>query len=128
MARLLTSLLIMTFFALGLAACGGDDDEDSAEPTAEAEDAGDPEVSGPAVEVADFEFLPVDLEVSVGETVTWTSTGESVHTVTADDETFDSEDLGTGDRFERVFDSPGTYSYICIYHAPQMAGTITVVE
>lgn len=47
------------------------------------------------------------------------------HTVTAADSSWDSGNLGPGGRFERRFDSAGTYAYLCRYH-PGMTGAIVV--
>jgi plastocyanin len=75
-------------------------------------------------------FAPKELHVAPGTTVTWTNPSDAVHTVTADDGSFDSGDQNPGDTFEWTFDSPGTYQYFCQQHgAPgltDMAGLIVV--
>jgi plastocyanin len=85
------------------------------------------EPAGPrGVTIADFAFGPADLAVSVGDTVTWTSTDRATHTVTATDgETLESPDLMTGDTFEVTLETAGSVEYICKFH-PNMRGTITV--
>jgi hypothetical protein len=65
--------------------------------------------------------------VSVGTTVTWTNSGASPHTVTADNGEFDSGRLAPGASFSQTFDAAGTVTYHCEIH-PQMAGTIVVTE
>jgi plastocyanin len=70
-------------------------------------------------------FSPTPLDVLPGETVEWTNISERRHTVTADDETFDSGEVAPGDRFERTFESPGAYSYHCRLHAG-MVGEVDV--
>lgn len=77
------------------------------------------------VKVVDFAFEPQTLTVPAGTTVTWTNTSSRVHTVTADDGSFDSARLDAGETFSQVFDTPGTYTYHCGYH-PDMTGTIVV--
>jgi plastocyanin len=77
------------------------------------------------VEMKDVEFAPVAFTARVGEEVVWKNTGALVHTVTADDGTFDSGNLSTGDSFSFTFDTPGTYTYHCEVH-PNMTATITV--
>ena len=44
---------------------------------------------------------------------------------TGDGGAWDSGNLAPGGAFERRFDSPGTYAYLCRYH-PGMTGTIVV--
>jgi plastocyanin len=47
------------------------------------------------------------------------------HTVTADDDSFDSGTLSNGDTFEQTFDEAGEFAYHCEIHS-SMTGTITV--
>ena len=82
---------------------------------------------GAHVTIVDFAFQPASLEVSVGTTVTWTNSGASPHTVTADNGAFDSGRLPPGARFSQTFDAAGTFTYHCKIH-PQMAGTIVVTD
>jgi plastocyanin len=84
------------------------------------------------VEVVDSAFEPEEVEISAGTTVVWTQTGSLPHTVTADDGTFDSGDMSSGDTFEYTFEEPGTYPYYCAYHGGEggegMSGVITVTQ
>ena len=50
---------------------------------------------------------------------------QSDHAVAAEDVSFRSDDLATGDRFTFAFDAPGTYAYLCGIH-PSMRGDIIV--
>jgi plastocyanin len=61
-------------------------------------------------------FMPAAADALPGETVTWTNTSERRHTVTADDGSFDSGDLFTGDRFEHSYPAVGAYTYHCSVH------------
>ena len=70
-------------------------------------------------------FSPTPLDVLPGETVEWVNISERPHTVTADDETFDSGELPGGDRFEITFTAVGAYSYHCRLHAG-MVGEVNV--
>ena len=79
-----------------------------------------------AVQIVDLAFEPASLRVEPGTTVTWTNTGVAPHTVTAEDDSFDSGTLESGATFEQTFAEPGTYPYLCQIH-PQMTGTIDVV-
>jgi len=70
-------------------------------------------------------FSPTPLEVLPGETVEWDNISSRAHTVTADDESFDSGDIEAGDHFERTFDAVGAYDYHCRIH-PGMVGELDV--
>jgi plastocyanin len=74
--------------------------------------------------------VPNKITVSVGATVTWTSTGQKPHTVTADDGSFDSGTLNNGGSFSQTFAEAGTFPYFCQFHGGKggeaMAGTIIV--
>jgi plastocyanin len=80
---------------------------------------------GAAVSIVDFAFEPSSLEVATGTTVTWTNNGQARHTATADDGTFDSGRLRTGESVSFTFNTPGTFAYHCEVH-PEMTGTIVV--
>jgi plastocyanin len=70
-------------------------------------------------------FSPTPLDVLPGETVEWDNISSRAHTVTADDESFDSGDIEAGERFERTFDAVGAYDYHCRIHAG-MVGELDV--
>lgn len=116
--------------ALVVAACGGGA---TTAPTAAAgtQGAGSPAAGGTAVAIVDFAFNPTTLTVPKGTSVTWTNTGTSGHTVSADDKSFDSDSsntnatLATGATFSHTFDTAGTFSYHCKVHS-SMTATITV--
>lgn len=78
-----------------------------------------------AVEIKSFAFNPADLTVAVGTKVTWTNDDTVAHTVTAEDNSFDSGNLDPGKSFSFTFSKAGTYQYHCKYHA-NMVATITV--
>jgi plastocyanin len=70
-------------------------------------------------------FAPSSLDVLPGETVEWTNISERRHTVTADDESFDSGDIEGGQRFQMTFPETGLYEYHCRLHAG-MVGEVDV--
>ncbi len=87
--------------------------------------------AGPAlaasVGVQDFSYSPKTITIQAGESVTWTSSGPSPHTVTADDGSFDSGTLNVGDSFSHTFTTAGTFAYHCEFHVAQgMVGTVVV--
>lgn len=78
------------------------------------------------MEIANFSLGPNELAVSVGDTVTWTNTDNTTHTVTGNDaDTLESSDLRTDSTYEVTFEQAGSFEYICKFH-PNMHGTITV--
>jgi plastocyanin len=81
--------------------------------------------SAAAVNIEFQAFSPSQIDVLPGESVEWTNSGVRRHTVTADDESFDSGDLFGGDRFSRVFSDPGGYAYHCTVHL-SMTGEVDV--
>jgi len=75
----------------------------------------------------DKDFSPEDLTINVGDTVTWTNDDDSPHTVTADDDQFNSGNMGEGAMWSYTFTEAGSYDYHCNYHG-SMTGTVTVVD
>lgn len=70
-------------------------------------------------------YGPDPITVFAGETVTWTNTGRAPHSVTADDGSFDSGWMLTGDAWSLTPTTPGTYAYYCTLH-PEMRATLIV--
>lgn len=81
-------------------------------------------------------FSPVTRTVTPGTTVTWRNDAVVTHNVIWDDAAGRNAALagdGTGDigafdtgSHTRLFNTPGTYSFHCTFHAPGMVGTVTV--
>ncbi|CAN5527011.1 hypothetical protein BH09CHL1_BH09CHL1_30390 [soil metagenome] len=90
-------------------------------------EAGMGEMAGEAVTatIEGFAFLPGELEVAAGTTVTWTNNDSAPHTVTATDGSFQSGTLEQGDTFSFTFETAGEFSYFCEFHA-NMTATVTV--
>ena len=78
-----------------------------------------------AVNVKDDSFDSANLTIQPGQTVRFTNNGKHVHTVTSNDNKFDSGDIPPGRAFDVTFMSEGTYKYHCKHHKG-MEGTITV--
>jgi plastocyanin len=76
-------------------------------------------------------FLPLNLEVIRGTTVTWQNQDDIGHTIQSQDANghiiplFNSGLLKTGDTFSYKFDKPGVYHYFCTIH-PWRIGMVTV--
>jgi plastocyanin len=80
--------------------------------------------------ISDDAFAPKTVTVAVGATVVWSRSGTHPHTVTADDNSYDSGTLRAGQTFEHTFTAPGTFPYYCDFHGGPggvgMSGTVTV--
>ena len=76
----------------------------------------------------DFAFLPNDLHVKVGGSVTWLNCeppGTPSHTTTSNQGVWNSPLLEPGAAFTQTFNTPGVFAYICAVH-PFMTASITV--
>jgi plastocyanin len=76
------------------------------------------------VTIQGFAFNPSTLNVIAGQTVTWTNNDSTPHTVSADDNSFTSPNLASGQSFSKSF-AAGTIAYHCNFH-PSMKATLTV--
>jgi plastocyanin len=77
------------------------------------------------VDISGFAFNPGSITIKVGQTVTWTNNDSASHNVIADDGSFSSKTLATGDSFSFTFDKAGSYTYKCGFHA-RMTATVVV--
>jgi plastocyanin len=78
------------------------------------------------VGIDNFSFLPKEITVPVGTTVTWTNHDDVPHVVaSADDQFKKSAALDTGESFSHTFTTAGNYTYFCSIH-PHMIGKIIV--
>ena len=77
------------------------------------------------VTIDNFTFQPAQLTVKVGTTVTWKNHDDIPHTVVANDKSFKSRVLDTGEKFSFTPTKPGAYPYFCSVH-PKMTGTLVV--
>jgi len=91
-----------------------------------------PEGSGvPGCDETSECYLPSQVTINAGETVTWSNDDTAAHTVTSGtpsdgpDGTFDSSLFMAGKTFEHTFDEAGIYDYFCMVH-PWMIGTVQV--
>jgi len=79
------------------------------------------------VKIENFAFLPKELDIAVGTTITWQNADDVPHTATSKDDpqVFDSGPLDTDDKFSFTFSKPGKYTYYCKVH-PHMTGVVVV--
>lgn len=96
--------------------------------------------SNPEVLLQGVRFVPPDVTVAVGDTVTWVHNDSGLyHHVGADDGSWDSNPtcglprgvcMRGGDKFSHTFPAPGTFGYHCRLHGQPgrgMAGVVRVV-
>ena len=79
------------------------------------------------VAIVDVAYQPGSILVQAGDTVTWTNTGSTPHTVTADDGSVDSGPLAPRASFSQTFPATGLFTYHCAIH-PQMTGAVTITR
>jgi plastocyanin len=85
----------------------------------------DPANGSVEVKIDNYSFMPGDLSVAAGTTVTWVNHDDVPHTVRNNDGTMKSKALDTDDKFSMTFDKPGTYEYFCSIH-PKMTAKVVV--
>jgi plastocyanin len=75
--------------------------------------------------IQDFLFRPARLDIPAGTTIVWTNNGQVVHTVSAQDGSFESGPIEPGVQRSITFSRPGTFAFHCTPH-PFMRGVIVV--
>jgi len=92
-----------------------------------------PGASVPGCEDTNECFLPYEVSINVGDTVTWVNDDTAAHTATGGNAVdgpsgvFDSSLVLAGSSFSFTFEEAGTYEYFCMVH-PWMAGFVIVGE
>ena len=124
MRRAATALLLTS--AAVLAGCGG---SEGATPSADSTPApAEATVAEGAVRVAmkNFEFIPKNVEVKAGQTITWVNEDTAQHdAVAAGGDGPKSELFNQGESYSWTAEKKDTIAYVCTVH-PGMDGTITV--
>jgi plastocyanin len=81
------------------------------------------------VTISNFQFTPAQISIAVGDSVTWTNSGPSVHTSSSDTAgQWDSGQMALNATFSQTFATAGTFNYHCNIHPTTMMGTITVAQ
>ena len=78
------------------------------------------------VTMANSTFTPASVTVMQSGSILWVNNDQQVHTVTADDGSFDSGDIPVGGSFGLAFTVVGPHYYHCKYHA-EMTGLVKCV-
>jgi plastocyanin len=81
---------------------------------------------GNSVEMKNIAFIPTNLDVKNGTTVTWYNNDTVGHTVSFDNGPFPSSGIiAPGSTYSVTFDQVGTFNYHCSIH-PSMIAKIVV--
>ena len=67
-----------------------------------------------------------NITLFAGSKITWINDDNMVHTVTANDASFNSGDINPGSSFSYTFNTIGTYHYHCVHHIG-MTAVVTIV-
>ncbi len=127
LSKLINLALVLIVAGLFLVACTPTTPADTTPPSSDTTGNGNTGTSENKVSMKGMSFSPSNLTVKVGDTVTWNNDDNTTHTVTSEDDKFDSGTLSKGKTFSFTFTEAGTYSYKCELHS-QMRGTITVTN
>jgi len=76
-----------------------------------------------AVAIKGMKFVPANIEVAAGDTITFTNMDSAPHTASANDGSFDTGRLGKGDSAKVTIGGAGSFDYICKIH-PMMKGKV----
>ena len=79
-----------------------------------------------AVEISNFTFQPPQLTIHAGAAVVFRNADDIPHQVVANDGSFRSAALDSGDTASIVFSKPGSFPYYCGLH-PHMQGKVIVL-
>ncbi len=82
-----------------------------------------PDYQPVTISISNFSFIPSQLIVKIGTTVTWVNDDQAPHTITS--LSFSSQTLNTGNAFSYTFNQSGIFDYYCSIH-PSMKGQIIV--
>lgn len=77
----------------------------------------------------DFAFAGQTISIVAGTTVEFINLDNAPHTATLDDESLDTGTMNLNDVASLTFDTPGTFSYFCLFHGgPGGVGMAAVIE
>jgi len=129
MSRRLLLILSCAALALPVAGCGGDEESgggSSSSGSAPADSGSGTDAV--MVGMEEIEYVPKEVKVKKGGTITWTNSDSVTHTVTKNGgpgPEFDSGNMEVDATFEQKFTMAGTIDYVCTIH-PSQTGKITV--
>ncbi|WP_406656656.1 hypothetical protein V7O62_12455 [Methanolobus sp. ZRKC2] len=68
-------------------------------------------LEGEEVTITEDGFDPFDVQITVGDTVTWTNEDDRAHTINDDEGVFNSGELQSGESYSYTFEEAGTFTY-----------------
>lgn len=119
MKKALFTILIVPFMLL-TASCDKDDANEDTNTNGGSSVPGENEVW-----IQGSAFVPATITVDAGTTIKWINKDNMIHTVTSDNNLFDSGSLNQNGTFSQSFPAAGTFAYHCIPH-PFMTATVVV--
>lgn len=115
--------------AAAVAACGGgsSSSSSSATTTTTGGTAGT-RATASSINIENFAYQPRSITVKAGASITVKNADSATHTVTADNNAFDTGNInGSGTKTFTAPTTPGSFPYHCTIH-PFMHGTLTVTS
>jgi plastocyanin len=76
------------------------------------------------VEIIQFKFTPDQINVKVGDTVTWINRDFVAHTAQSIDNSFNTGSLALNESYTLVVNDIGDYAYFCEYHPSMQAAML----
>jgi amicyanin len=76
------------------------------------------------VNISKFSYNPMEITIKKGETITWINYDSIKHSVTSEEDLFNSGLLSKEDTWNYTFNEQGTYNYYCIPHPFMQAKVI----
>ncbi len=77
------------------------------------------------VKITNFQFVPAEITVKIGDTIKWINQDFIPHTATADDKSWDSKLIDPGGEWELIVERDFLASYFCLYH-PSMKAKLQI--
>jgi len=123
------SIIGLSFFATTLEETTSEEKNFEVEEIIQADVIMPTKVSRPGCDIEDVCYIPSDIVVEKGGSVTWLNEDSSFHTVTSGfygepTDLFDSGYLDPYEYYTLSFDEIGTYDYFCTLHPWMMAQVI----
>jgi plastocyanin len=75
-----------------------------------------------------YRFAPAAIAITAGTTVTWTNHDNFTHSVQLDGTAAPGQVMHPGEQTTHTFATPGTYHYVCSFHANNMQGEVIVTS
>lgn len=102
--------------------------EDAKEGARQAANRAEDVINDRSVEIKDIAFKPESRTVKVGTEVTWLNHDAVTHTVTSNNDVFDSDNIAGDKEFSFRFTQPGEYKYHCEIHGKERMSARILVQ